>query len=223
MNCPHCALPIAPPQDHCGSCGFHDAALATYLGADWVRLERITDTADCLRLEESRELEVRLDDFERQFPQGFAAFYFGALPPKLNPLELGMWLLNHGAFSTQQFTKRNEFGFVCVVDPLAGRHGIAVGYALEKILSAPVFQQLLGSMTPLLRTGRWAEASSTVLDQLSEYLRARGRCSHRRLDMRPPPGRSGNPVDYGFEPLRSGHRKNEGAKSSERSSTLGKT
>jgi len=156
MNCPHFALPIAPPQAHCGSCGFHDAALASYLGADWVRLERITDTADCLRLEESRDLEVRLDDFERQFPQGFAAFYFGALPPKLNPLELGMWLLNHGAFSTQQFTKRNEFGFVCVVDPLAGRHGIAVGYALEKILSATLFQQLLGSMTPLLRAGRWA-------------------------------------------------------------------
>lgn len=207
MRCPHCSHPVALQKTFCERCGFSDAHLAAYLGTEWVRLERITDAAHCLRLEESRQLEIHLDDFERQFPQSFLALYFGALPPKLNPLELGMWLLNHGAFSTHQFAKRNDFGAVCVIDPLAGRHGIALGYALDPLIPTPQVETLLSDMVAPLRLSRWAEAADLVIASLSSVLRDHGKASHRRIDTPPPPSRGGSPADFGLAPLRAGHRK----------------
>ncbi len=206
MRCPHCSNPIASQKAFCDRCGFSDTALGAYLGSEWVRLERITDPAHCLRLEELRQLEVLLDDFERQFPQSFLALYFGALPPKLNPLELGMWMLNHGAFSTHQFAKRNEFGIVCVIDPVAGTHGLALGYALEPLLPAGRLENLLAEMTTPLRAAQWAEAARMAVGALSSHLSALGKRSRRRVEADPPPARGGSPSDYGFSPLRQGHR-----------------
>ncbi len=207
MRCPHCSNPIAPQKAFCDRCGFSDAHLASYLGTEWVRLERITDAAHCLRLEETRQLEVRLDDFERQFPQSFLAIYFGALPPKLNPLELGMWLLNHGAFSTHLFAKRNDFGSVCVIDPVAGTHGIALGYALESLLPISLIENLLAEMVTPLRGSHWSEAADLVITSLSNALRERGKVSRRRVEATPPASRSSSPADFGLAPLRTGHRK----------------
>jgi hypothetical protein len=209
MRCPHCSNPISPQKPFCERCGFSDSALGSYLGNDWVRLERITDAAHCLRLEETRKLEVHLDDFERQFPQSFLALYYGALPPKLNPLELGMWLLNHGAFSTHQFAKRNDFGAVCVIDPVAGTHGISLGYALEAIIPNSQIETILAAMVTPLRASLWAAAAELAITSLSTLLSERGKASHRRVDTQPPPSRGGSPSDFGFSPLRSGHRKTE--------------
>ena len=209
MRCPHCSNPIAPQRTYCERCGFSDAHLASYLGTEWVRLERITDAANCLRLEETRHLEILLDDFERQFPQSFCALYFGTLPPRLNPLELGMWLLNHGAFSTHQFAKRNDFGAVYVIDPVAGSHGIALGYALEALIRNALVENLLAETVPALRACHWAAAAEQVLDAVSGWLRELGKVSRRRVESLPPPARGGSPADYGFAPLRGGHRKSE--------------
>ncbi len=206
MKCPHCSNPIGRQKPFCDQCGFSDGALGAYLGSEWVRLERVTDPAHCLRLEETRQLEVLLDDFERQFPQSFCALYYGALPPRLNPLELGMWMLNHGAFSTHQFAKRNDFGVVCVIDPVAGTHGLALGYALERLLPVASIENLLAEMTAPLRTGQWAAAAKLVITDLSAQLRALGKVSRRRVEAEPPPARGGSPSDYGFAPLRLGHR-----------------
>jgi hypothetical protein len=209
MKCPHCSNPLVPQHSFCAHCGFSDSALGAYLGNDWVRLERLTDRAHCLRLEETRQIEILLDDFERQFPQSFLAIYLGALPPKLNPLELGMWLLNHGAFSTHQFAKRNDFGIVCVIDPAARRHGIALGYALESILQNTQVETLLTAMVPALRAQQWAAAVQLAITDCSTQLRQIGKCSHRRVETSPPPAGTGLPSDYGFSPLRAGHRKSE--------------
>jgi len=207
MRCPHCSNPLVPANTLCEHCGFSDSALGAYLGNDWVRLERLTDNAHCLRLEETRQIEILLDDFERQFPQSFLAIYFGALPPKLNPLELGMWLLNHGAFSTHQFAKRNDFGIVGVIDPVARRHGIALGYALESIFQTNQVETLLAAMVPALSANQWAAAAQFAITECSSQLRQAGKCSVRRVETAPPPSGSGSPSDYGFSPLRSGHRK----------------
>lgn len=216
MKCPHCSHPIAPQKTFCERCGFSDKHLAEYLGTEWVRLERITDAAHCLRLEESRQLEIQLDDFERQFPQSFLAIYFGALPPKLNPVELGMWLLNHGAFSTHQFAKRNDFGSVCVIDPLAGTHGIALGYALEPLMPVSQIETLLSDMIAPLRLSQWATAANLVITQMASVLRDHGKASLRRIDTPPPPSRGGSPADFGLAPLRSGHRKSDSERSAPR-------
>src|SRR6476660_6620455 len=97
MKCPRCQASVHPGQTSCPACGFSATLLHNYLGNQWVRLERITDAAHCLRLEDTRRVEIILDDFERSFPQAFFAVYLGTLPNNLNVAELGFWLLNQGA------------------------------------------------------------------------------------------------------------------------------
>ena len=92
MKCPHCESPLSTPLPACPQCGFSAEALGAYLGDHWVRLERITDAAHCLRLDDTRLCEVMMDDFERVFPQAFFAVYLGMLPTGLNVAELGVTL-----------------------------------------------------------------------------------------------------------------------------------
>ena len=118
MKCPHCNSPLTTGQSACTSCGFSASAIRAYLGADWVRLERVTDVAGRLNLRETRHLETVLDEFERRFPQCFMAGYIGVLPETLTLTDLGFWLINHGAFQTHQISRRNDFAIVLLIDPL---------------------------------------------------------------------------------------------------------
>ena len=72
MKCPQCSAPNAPKVTHCASCGFSSERLRRSLGDQWVRLERITDAAHCLRLEDYQRCEVEMDDFERLLPRSQA-------------------------------------------------------------------------------------------------------------------------------------------------------
>jgi uncharacterized membrane protein YgcG len=206
MRCPHCSNPVPVQHAFCERCGFSADALGAYLGHDWVHLERLTDVTHCLRLEEKRHLEVSLDDFERQFPQAFIAFYFGALPNTLNPLELGMWLLNHGAFASHQITKRNEFGAVCVIDPVTGTQGVALGYGLEALVRISDLETILTKMVPSLRNSQWGSACQQLISELSTTLRRCGKPTKRQVEAPAPSPQGGNATDYGFSLLRAGHR-----------------
>ena len=133
MKCPRCQASVRPAQTSSSACGFSATTLHNYLGNQWVRLERITDAAHCLRLEDARRLEIILDDFERTYPQAFFAVYLGTLPTNLNVAELGFWLLNQGAFNTHSVSRRNDFGIVLVVDPSTKTACITLGLSLIHI------------------------------------------------------------------------------------------
>lgn len=175
MKCPHCSAPVALDQGICTGCGFSAEAIRAYLGADWVRLERITDVSGRLNLRETRHLETVLDEFERRFPQCFMAAYTGALPDTLTLPDLGFWLINHGAFQTRQITRRNDFAIVMLVDPLREQAAITVGYALEQILSEPVLSGVLAKVRTKLRQGRIASAMEDACQLIDQALRRAGR------------------------------------------------
>src|SRR6476661_8492073 len=109
MRCPHCYAEVSPGGDACG-CGFSAAAIRTFLGSEWIRLDRITDASHRLNLRDTRQLEMVLDQFERCFPQVFFGVYLGPLPTELTVADFGFWLINHGAFQTRLPAKRNDFG-----------------------------------------------------------------------------------------------------------------
>ncbi|MCB1224742.1 MAG: hypothetical protein KDK99_02915 [Verrucomicrobiales bacterium] len=206
MKCPHCQSLLAANTARCPGCGFCEQALSSYLGDQWVRLERLTDRAHALPMADSQRLLHQMDAFERQFPQVFLAIYIGSLPPLLNPVELGMWLLNHGAFSTHQFAKRNEYGMVCTLDPAAQRFGFAVGYALEKVLPEPTLERISLEMKEHLAQGHLAAALEGLLARLERIYRRHGQPQSAQLEEAILPGRAGNPRDFGLTPLRQGHQ-----------------
>ena len=140
-----------------------------------MRLDRLTDTAHCLRLRDRRQVEAQLDDFERRFPQVFFAVYFAVLPTGYTVGEVGFWLLNHAAFGTHDVAKRNEFGIVLVVDPGTKQAGITLGYAIEAVAAKLNIEGLLKRMAGCFAHGNHGKAVSLAIAQLDRVLRSIGR------------------------------------------------
>jgi len=177
--------------------------LHNYLGNQWVRLERITDAAHCLRLEDTRKAEVILDDFERSFPQSFFASYLGVLPTGLNVVELGFWLLNQGAFNTHSVSRRNDFGIVLVADPATQIIGITLGYAIEGYFDAGTISRILQAAGSHLSKGAFGMAIEAACTHCGEVLRKHA----RRITWKPEASpEAGATPDMGLQPLRGGHK-----------------
>ncbi|WP_409215552.1 TPM domain-containing protein [Prosthecobacter sp.] len=173
--------------------------LHNYLGNQWVRLERITDAAHCLRLEDMRNAEVILDDFERIFPQAFFAAYLGVLPNGLTVAELGFWLLNQGAFNTHSVSRRNDYGIVLVADPAAQTVSITLGYAIEKWFSDGVISRILQTTGSHLNRGAFGMAIENACSRSAEQLRKHAHSMEWQPDATTPP-------DMALQPLRGGHK-----------------
>ncbi len=201
MKCPHCSTSVAPDQGACTSCGFSAEAIRAYLGADWVRLERITDVSGRLNLRDTRHLETVLDEFERRFPQCFMAAYTGVLPETLTLSDLGFWLINHGAFQTRQISRRNDFAIVMLVDPLREQAAIIVGYALEKHLTESILTGILKQARGQLQRGQIAAAIELVCRRIEQALRRVGR--QQQAEPERLPAVVSDASDLGLQSLRS--------------------
>lgn len=201
MNCPRCQSAVLPQQTACDACGFSAALLHHYLGNQWVRLDRITDAARCLRLEELREVEIALDHFERCFPQAFFAIYLGVLPNNLGPRELGFWLLNQGAFDTQSIGRRNDFGVILVIDPSTKIASLSLGYAVEHYFKPKQITKLLGKTAYHLSRGAFGPAIKAACHDCAQVLR-----QHARSACWIPETSPDNALQPGmsFQPLREG-------------------
>lgn len=203
MYCPQCSAPVTAETNRCQLCGFSAGHLHRAIGSQWVRLQRVTDAAQCLRLEDHRQLEVLLNDFERSFPQLFFAVYLGVLPASLNVSELGFWLLNQGAFETPSLIRRNDFGLLLVIDPSARQVSLTAGYALEGHFRHDQVVKLLSAVGKDLAKGAFASAIAKVCDECSRLLRKAG----RRTAWTPAEQTGAENLGHlGLEPLRGGHR-----------------
>jgi uncharacterized membrane protein YgcG len=200
MKCPHCNSPLTTGQPACTGCGFSASAIRAYLGADWVRLERVTDVAGRLNLRETRHLETVLDEFERRFPQCFMAGYIGVLPETLTLTDLGFWLINHGAFQTHQISRRNDFAIVLLIDPLRQQAGFTLGYALEKVLPEPMLQAILKKLSRPLHRGAFGQAIELASAMIDKALRSAASLEPRQPER--PPAIVGDASDLGLQSLR---------------------
>ncbi|HRH95167.1 MAG TPA: hypothetical protein PLB55_04500 [Prosthecobacter sp.] len=190
-------------QNTCSACGFSATLLHGYLGNQWVKLERITDAAHCLRLEDARKVEIILDDFERSFPQAFFAAYLGVLPKGLSVAELGFWLLNQGAFNTHSVSRRNDFGVVLVVDPAEQTASITLGYAIERCFDGGMVTRMLQTAGAHLKKGALGKAIGIVCNRCGDTLRKHARHMTWQPDVSTV---EGVPSNMGLQPLRGGHK-----------------
>lgn len=215
MKCPQCSAPNAPKVTHCASCGFSSERLRRSLGDQWVRLERITDAAHCLRLEDYQRCEVEMDDFERLLPQAFFAVYLGMLPAGLRVAELGFWLLNQGAFNTPLVQKRNDFGIVLVLDPAVRELSLTFGYAIESYFDEVTQRRLLQRAAKQLKFQAYGAAiRGLIQDSLAVLER------HAKRQLREPlysgiiPEIMVQPLRGGVPMLQTGRRQSVGGRHS---------
>lgn len=203
MNCPHCSASLASDAEECCQCGFSATAIRSYLGSEWVRLERLTDNSNVLSLREQRHLEVVLDDFERSFPQCFFAVYLGVLPAIITARDLGFWLINHGAFHTQQIAKRNDFGCALVIDSQRGVAAMTLGYSLEPYVAEVDVSLILEQIRVPLSRRRYGVAVERAVALFGKKL-------SQSANSVPPEGAMiSGPTDLsglGLQTLRNAHR-----------------
>lgn len=203
MNCPHCSAALASHVVQCPHCSFSVASVRSFLGAEWVRLERLTDTANSLSLKEQRQSEIVLDEFERSFPQCFFAVYLGSLPVPLTARDLGFWLINHGAFHTQEIAKRNDYGIALVIDVHHQSASLTLGYALEGLIPEAALKQILNDLRRPLARRRYGLAIERAVAHFTQRLRQAGT---RTLPAAPPGSNGPDLEEMGLRPLRTSHR-----------------
>jgi hypothetical protein len=185
MTCPRCGEIQNGAPLRCSACDFALISLDQRLGAHTVALERINDTAHCLRLKDQRRLDALIDDFERRLPQCFCSLYFGVLPSGINVAEAGFWLLNHGLRYVGNEMRPSSFGIVIVIDPAAHCAGVSLGYGLEQLLPQHRVAAALHKNSQHLWHGEYGDAVAGLLHDIERGLRSHGQAERRQISQPP--------------------------------------
>jgi hypothetical protein len=186
MKCPRCGSTVTRSGRVCLDCSFSLTTVVETFGHQLVRLNRVTDSANCLRVREAQELDDLLEHLGTRFPQVFFAVYFGLLPPSFTPGELSFWLLNHAAFHPGEPRKLNEFAVLMIVDPVGKCAGINVGYGLEAFFPPPKLEKILQRIRTPLWHGEHVQAVTRAMQDVSDGLRHKARAARPAPALKPP-------------------------------------
>lgn len=185
MRCPRCSASLCQDALQCGACGFDLLTLDARLGKVLASIDPIMDVAHCLRLADRAPLEAMIDDFERRFPQVYLSVFLGVLPAGMTISEAGFWILNHGIRKRRDAVCDNRFGILVMVEPAARQAGIAMGYALEPVLSERALTSLLEKHSHHLWHSDYGTALRHLIAGVDTLLRsagsARRRCPEKTL------------------------------------------
>ncbi|MDB6070362.1 MAG: Psb32 and founding protein of phosphatase [Verrucomicrobiales bacterium] len=144
--------------------------LDAVLGMPLILRAGLHDEAGLLNARETRQVKRALVQFCGRFPQVHVAFLIKE-PPTVVPLRTWtFWLFNRGHFSTaldKGFVNRD---MLLVLDPVARRMALTVGYGLEPFVGQRDLSAALDSGRAALEAGDWAEACCQVLVALDHGL-----------------------------------------------------
>jgi len=209
MRCPRCNHDTSGLEIQCSKCSFELSQLHDLFGRKTVQLERVTDSAHCLRLRDSREIVTLLEEFEQTFPQIFVSVYVGVLPAGLKAGEIAFWFLNTAALSGTDYRRLNEYAIVLVLDPVAKSFAVSVGYGLERILSSAVLDKIMQSLRTQLWHGEHARAIKGCIARLAKQIRRGAKAVKKEEDLIPPQSPEDFLDDSGLGLLRSEPRRNQ--------------
>ena len=179
MICPSCGHEDTPDTGACQGCGFSLAHLHALLGSRQVTAEPLIDHASCLSIVDNQAARALLDAFERRFPQVAITTFLGDLPAGVNPAMAGVWLLNQARLERLGQVRECRFGVAVIVNPVAGQAGIAVGYALEAVITPELTATLLSRASPLLWHREHAKAIALIVAGIDKALRSGGKARRR--------------------------------------------
>ncbi len=207
MRCPRCNHDSSDLEIQCSKCSFELRQLHDLFGRKTVQLERVTDSAHCLRLRDGRDIESLLEEFEQTFPQVFVSVYVGVLPSGLKADEIAFWFLNTAALSSTDYRRLNEYAIVLVLDPVAKSFAVSVGYGLERILSSAILDKIMQSLRTQFWHGEHAKAIKGCIGQLAKQIRRGAKAVKKEEDLIPPQSPEDFLDDSGLGLLRSQPRR----------------
>ncbi len=175
MKCPSCRRPVDNEADSCYSCGYSALSAMRTFGSRPVKMRRLHDAVDCLRVSDNQEINQTLDRLEDRFPQLLFAVYLGGLSEKVSIGELGFWLLNNTSVEGTGFARSNENGIILVVDVLQKQAGVSLGYYTEMLLNEADCLRALTASRPLLAKGKFGDGVVTLFQKLEKSLATRAK------------------------------------------------
>ncbi len=205
-KCPRCTQWTAPGGESCLHCGFSLAVMDEIFGGDAVLLDRVTDAAGVLSRTELECVERGLIDFERRFPQLFAAVYCGALPAQTSLRQFGFWLLNRAAVCELDAMRPNENGLLFVLDVHGRSAALVPGYFLECYLDEADQRRVLQAARRDFQRGRWTAGILSALHTLTRRLRRRAAEASKHPARFAPLKPEAVPSPPEFVRIRDGHR-----------------
>ena len=171
MYCPSCEHRLEPGVERCDLCGFHMSKLDAYYGNADVAMDQITDTTHFLRTRDMDRLLDLIDDFEKQFPQFFPAFYMAELAPETNLSEFATWLLNRARITMLGQMKNSANAYLFVIDLTSRSMTLTPGYFAEQFVSENDLRELLRDASPYIEAGDLGEGLEKLLNDLRMILR----------------------------------------------------
>ncbi len=208
MRCPRCNNDSSHSEIQCSTCNFELRQLHDLFGRKTVQLERVTDSAHCLRLRDGRDIEALLEEFERTFPQVFVSLYIGVLPTGLKSAEVAFWFLNTAALGTSDYRRLNEYAIVLVLDPVTKSFAVSVGYGLEQALPQKSLEKIMQSLRTQFWHGEHARAIKGCISQLGKRIRQGAKGVKKEEDIIPPQSAEDFLDDSGLGLVRSQPRRN---------------
>jgi uncharacterized membrane protein YgcG len=157
------------------------AAADRQFGSSDRRVARLTDKSGMLDIDGRERVEQALDDFERRFPQLFAAVYTDRLDDPGQLRTYGFWLLNRGVFEHIPPGLGNESGILLLLDPVSKSAGFTFGYLLDPYLDENDTFECLARAHSHFLEGNHPEGILKALHQLEWFLRRRALQARRNL------------------------------------------
>lgn len=175
MRCPSCQRPVDHEADSCYSCGYSSLDAMKKFGSNQVQMQRVHDAADCLRVDDRRNISDAFDRLEDRFPQLLFAAYLGDLDGSMSIAELGFWLLNQAKIGSCEISRANDHGILLVMDVERREAGISLGYLPEMLLTESDCLKALLAGRSFFMNGDFGGGVMAIFKKLDKSLRKQAR------------------------------------------------
>lgn len=170
MHCPYCQQPVTEESPQCVACGLDMQRLDAVLGVPLILQAGLRDDGRVLDARATKVVKRALAQFCGRFPQVHMALLIRPAPTVVPLRTWAWWLFNRGQFSAALDKGSVNRDMLLVLDPVARRMALTVGYGLEPFVGQRDLSAALDSGRGALEAGDWAEACCQVLVALDHGL-----------------------------------------------------
>ena len=132
----------------------------------------VTQEGNHLKKKEVKQLRKAVDVYHRRFPQSRLHLMVRTFPQEMELPVILFWIFNNAGLSSEGSKGGRNRDVVLLIEPNRGQAGMIVGYGLEPILAKEAMNDVVGRARGFLMDGDFAEAFNSMIDTLSECLKA---------------------------------------------------
>lgn len=132
----------------------------------------VTQEGNFMSDKEVKRLRKVVEVYHRRFPQSRLHLMVRIFPQEMALPVILFWIFNNAGLSSQGSKGGQNRDVVLLIEPKRQQAGVIVGYGLEPILAKESMDDIVGQGWDELARGDFAGAFESMVETLSEYLKA---------------------------------------------------